>query len=218
MTKTLVIADDHPIFRDGLRRTLDEAEGFEVLAAGSSADEAVALVAQHQPDIAILDLSMPGGGINATRRIAAMEKPPCIAILTVSENSSDVADALQAGAIGYIVKGVTASELTASLRSIAAGEGFVSPGLASRVLLQINNDASPANSSDVLDDLTHREEEILRRVAKGLSNREIAVELDLQEKTVKHYMTAILSKLHARNRVEAALIAHDAWGKKNKPA
>ncbi|NOD85015.1 response regulator transcription factor [Ruegeria sp. HKCCD6119] len=213
MTTSVVIADDHPIFRDGLHRTLDEADGFEVLAAGSSADEAISLVSIHQPDIAILDLSMPGGGINATRKIAAMANPPFIAILTVSENNSDVADALEAGAIGYIVKGVTASELTASLRSIAAGEGFVSPGLASRVLLQINREAEASKDSDVLDDLTHREEEILRRVAKGMSNREIADQLDLQEKTVKHYMTAILSKLHARNRVEAALIAHDAWGK-----
>ncbi len=213
MTTSVVIADDHPIFRDGLQRTLDEADGFEVLAAGSNAEEAVSLVGTHQPDIAILDLSMPGGGINATRKIAAMANPPVIAILTVSENSSDVADALEAGAIGYIVKGVTASELTASLRSIAAGEGFVSPGLASRVLLQINADSGMSINSSILDDLTHREEEILRRVAKGLSNREIAGELDLQEKTVKHYMTAILSKLHARNRVEAALIAHDVWNK-----
>ncbi len=213
MTTSVVIADDHPIFRDGLQRTLDEADGFEVLAAGSNAEEAVSLVGTHQPDIVILDLSMPGGGISATRKIAAMENPPVIAILTVSENSSDVADALEAGAIGYIVKGVTASELTASLRSIAAGEGFVSPGLASRVLLQINADSGMSVNSSILDDLTHREEEILRRVAKGLSNREIADELDLQERTVKHYMTAILSKLHARNRVEAAIIAHDVWNK-----
>ncbi len=213
MTTSVVIADDHPIFRDGLQRTLDEADGFEVLAAGSSAEEAIALVGTHQPDIAILDLSMPGGGISATRKIAAMTNPPFIAILTVSENSSDVADALEAGAIGYIVKGVTASELTTSLRSIAAGDGFVSPGLASRVLLKINSENGARKNRNILNDLTHREEEILRHVAKGLSNREIAVGLGLQEKTVKHYMTAILSKLHARNRVEAALIAHDAWNR-----
>lgn len=213
MTTSVVIADDHPIFRDGLHRTLEEADGFKVLAAGSNADEAVSLVRTHQPDIVILDLSMPGGGISATRRIAEMANPPFIAILTVSENSSDVADALEAGAIGYIVKGVTARELTASLRSIASGEGFVSPGLASRMLLQINRGSGSQKETDAIDDLTHREEEILRRVAKGLSNREIADELGIQEKTVKHYMTAILSKLHARNRVEAALIAHEAWNK-----
>ncbi|WP_050604197.1 response regulator transcription factor [Ruegeria sp. 6PALISEP08] len=213
MTTSVIIADDHPIFRDGLHRTLDEADGFEVLAAGSNAEEAVSLVSIHQPDIAILDLSMPGGGISATRKIAAMANPPFVAILTVSENNSDVADALEAGAIGYIVKGVTASQLTDSLHSIAAGEGFVSPGLASRVLLQINSEAGISKDRDVLNDLTHREEDILRRVAKGMSNREIAEQLNLQEKTVKHYMTAILSKLHARNRVEAALIAHDVWNK-----
>lgn len=208
---TIVLADDHPIFRDGLRRTLDETDGFTVLAVGENADDAVRLTREHRPDIAILDLSMPGGGIAATRKIAAEDDPPFIAILTVSEDSNDVADALEAGATGYILKGVTASALIGSLRRIAAGEGFVSPGLASRVLLSFKSadHASPAASS--LDDLTHREEEILRRVAKGLSNREIADDLNLQEKTVKHYMTNILSKLHARNRVEAALIAHDAW-------
>ncbi len=215
MTTTIVLADDHPIFRDGLRKTLDDTGEFEVLAAGADAEEAVRLTRAHNPDIAILDLSMPGGGINATRQIAAMDHPPRIAILTVSEDSSDVADALEAGATGYILKGVTASALAESLRSIAAGEGFVSPGLASRVLMSIRQSGAPPAGAEGLNDLTHREEEILRRVAKGLSNREIAQELTLQEKTVKHYMSSILSKLHARNRVEAALIAHDAW--KSRP-
>ncbi|GAB4536154.1 MAG: response regulator transcription factor [Ruegeria sp.] len=211
MTTTIVLADDHPIFRDGLRRTLEDSGEFKVLAAGASADEAVQLTQSHKPDLVILDLSMPGGGIAATRQIAAMEDPPRIAILTVSEDSNDVADALEAGATGYILKGVTASALTGSLRSIAAGEGVVSPGLAARVLFSIGKSKTKVAEPDGLSDLTHREEEILRRVAKGLSNREIADELKLQEKTVKHYMTSILSKLHARNRVEAALIAHDAW-------
>lgn len=213
MTTTIVLADDHPIFRDGLRKTLEDTSEFKVLAAGCDAEEAVRLTQEHRPDIVILDLSMPGGGLIATRQIAAMDNPPKIAILTVSENSNDVADALEAGATGYILKGVTASALTRSLRSIAEGEGFVSPGLASRVLLSIRKSDAPSGDKgkSVLSDLTHREEEILRRVAKGLSNKEIAAELNIQEKTVKHYMTSILSKLHARNRVEAALIAHEAW-------
>jgi len=213
MTTTIVLADDHPIFRDGLRKTLEDTSEFKVLAAGCDAEEAVRLTQEHRPDIVILDLSMPGGGLIATRQIAAMDNPPKIAILTVSEDSNDVADALEAGATGYILKGVTASALTRSLRSIAEGEGFVSPGLASRVLLSIRKSDAPSGDKgkSVLSDLTHREEEILRRVAKGLSNKEIAAELNIQEKTVKHYMTSILSKLHARNRVEAALIAHEAW-------
>jgi len=211
MTTTIVLADDHPIFRDGLRKTLDDSGEFKVLAAGSDAEEAVRLTREHRPDLVILDLSMPGGGLGATRQIAALDDAPRIAILTVSEDSNDVADALEAGATGYILKGVTASELTKSLRNIAKGEGFVSPGLASRVLLAIQKGNTPTGDRGVLGDLTHREEEILRRVAKGLSNKEIAAELNIQEKTVKHYMTSILSKLHARNRVEAALIAHEAW-------
>lgn len=211
MTTTIVLADDHPIFRDGLRKTLDDSGEFKVLAAGCDAEEAVRLTREHRPDLVILDLSMPGGGLGATRQIAALSDAPRIAILTVSEDSNDVADALEAGATGYILKGVTASALTKSLRSIAKGEGFVSPGLASRVLLAIQKGNTPTGDRGVLGDLTHREEEILRRVAKGLSNKEIAAELSIQEKTVKHYMTSILSKLHARNRVEAALIAHEAW-------
>ncbi|EEX10844.1 transcriptional regulatory protein DegU [Ruegeria lacuscaerulensis ITI-1157] len=211
MTTTIVLADDHPIFRDGLRKTLDDSGEFKVLAAGCDAEEAVRLTREHRPDLVILDLSMPGGGLGATRQIAALGDAPRIAILTVSEDSNDVADALEAGATGYILKGVTASALTKSLRSIAKGEGFVSPGLASRVLLAIQKGNTPTGDRGVLGDLTHREEEILRRVAKGLSNKEIAAELSIQEKTVKHYMTSILSKLHARNRVEAALIAHEAW-------
>lgn len=211
MTIRIVLADDHPIFREGLIRTLEETEDLEVCAAGGSADEAIELVRQHGPDLVLLDLSMPGGGIVATKAIAAMPKGPRIAILTVSEEGGDVTDALEAGATGYVLKGVSASDLIASLRNIAGGQGFISPGLATRVLatLSVKRKATPVRRP--IDELTKREEDILRRVATGLSNREIAEELDLREKTVKHYMTAILGKLHARNRVEAALIANEAW-------
>jgi two-component system, NarL family, nitrate/nitrite response regulator NarL len=211
MKTRIVLADDHPIFRDGLVRTIEEAGDFEVCATGGSAADAVALVQEHAPDMVLLDLSMPGGGITATREIARFVEPPRIAILTVSEDGKDVTDALEAGAAGYILKGVTAAELMSSLRSIAAGQGFISPGLASRVLTTMSAQRKASAEKHPIDDLTKREEDILRRVAKGLSNAEIADELELQEKTVKHYMTSILSKLHARNRVQAALIANEAW-------
>ncbi len=205
----IVIADDHPIFRDGLALSLEETSEFDVVGMGASAQEAVDLVMQHSPDLVLLDLSMPGGGIAAVSKIAAMDNPPRIAMLTVSEDDNDVADALSAGAIGYVLKGVSASELRRILSQIATGQTHVTPSLAAHVLSVLKR-KKPAGHNPI-DDLSKREEDILRRVAKGLSNKEVASELGIQEKTVKHYMTTIMGKLHARNRVEAALIGHEAW-------
>lgn len=211
MTIRVVLADDHPIFRDGLVRSLEEDGRFNVVGAGGSADEAVALAAEHAPDLVLLDISMPGSGIEAARRIAAAPNPPRIAMLTVSEHDQDVAAALRAGAIGYVLKGISAAELTAILAGVAAGEAHVSPALAARILNEIERPA-PSKARRPIDELSKRESDILRRVARGMSNREVADALGLQEKTVKHYMTSILEKLQVRNRVEAALIARDAWG------
>jgi DNA-binding NarL/FixJ family response regulator len=132
-------------------------------------------------------------------------------MLTASEADQDVMAAMKAGAIGYVLKGVSAEALMEVLREVAAGRAHVSPGLAARVLAAMQAHG-PARGRAGIEDLTRREEDILRRVARGLSNRETAEELGLQEKTVKHYMTIILEKLQARNRVEAALIARETWG------
>lgn len=209
MSIRIILADDHPIFRDGLVHSIEETGEFEVVGVGESADDAVRLAAEHEPDIALLDLSMPGGGISAARRISEDGTASQVAMLTVSEDDADVTAALGAGAIGYILKGVSAEELRRVLSRIAKGEAHITPALAAQVLtlMRAPRNAEPAP----IDTLTKREEDILRRVAKGMSNREIADELSLQEKTVKHYMTEILGKLHARNRVEAAIIAHEAW-------
>jgi len=213
MTISLVLADDHPIFRDGLVNSIEETGEFIVVGVGGSADDAVALSEKHRPDIALLDLSMPGNGIEAAKRINQAGSAANIAMLTVSEDDADVTAALQAGAIGYVLKGVSAAELRGILGRLAKGEAHVSPGLAAQVL-KIMQARKPAERQPI-DDLTKREEDILKGVAAGLSNREIGAQLGIQEKTVKHYMTTILSKLQARNRVEAALIAHDAWRDKS---
>lgn len=209
MTIKMIVADDHPIFREGLVQSLSETGEFEVLATGASAEDAVALAREHAPDVALLDLSMPGNGITAAKQIVAEKLAKYVAMLTVSEDDTDVTNALQVGAIGYVLKGVSAEELRRVLKGIARGEAHVSPGLAAQVLKIMQTPKKKERSP--IDDLTNREEEILRLVATGQSNREVADALNLQEKTVKHYMTVILSKLHARNRVEAALIAHDVW-------
>jgi two-component system, NarL family, nitrate/nitrite response regulator NarL len=209
MNIRIVVADDHPIFRAGLARSIAESGAFEVVGEAGSADEAVAQVAALSPDLVLLDISMPGGGIAAAARIAARFPGVRIAMLTASEADHDVMAAMKAGAIGYVLKGVSGSELLEVLREVAAGRAHVPPALAARVLAALK---APGALREGIEDLTQREEDILRRVAKGLSNRETATELGLQEKTVKHYMTIILEKLQARNRVEAALIAREKWG------
>lgn len=213
MTLRIVVADDHPIFRDGLVRSVEEGDGLKVVGIGASADEAVALVDEHRPDLVLLDISMPGNGIDAARRIARDHPGVRVAMLTVSENDHDVLAAMRTGAIGYILKGVSADELVDIIRELANGRAHVSPSLAARVLSEMQKaPPEPVAADTRIADLTRREEEILRRVAKGLSNREVAEALGLQEKTVKHYMSAILEKLQVRNRVEAALLARDNWG------
>jgi two-component system nitrate/nitrite response regulator NarL len=213
MTIRVVLADDHPIFRDGLVRSLEESGQFSVVGTGGNADEAVALVAEHAPDLVLLDISMPGSGIEAARRISAGPNPPRIAMVTVSEHDQDVTAAFRAGAIGYVLKGISAAEIAEILTGVAAGEAHVSPALASRLLQEIERPAH-GRTRRPIDELSKRESDILRRVARGLSNREVADDLGLQEKTIKHYMTSILEKLQVRNRVEAALIARDAWGER----
>jgi two-component system, NarL family, nitrate/nitrite response regulator NarL len=209
----VLIADDHPLYRDGVARTLAERASFQVVGACGSAADAVALAERHRPDLVLLDISMPGGGIEAARRIAALGMATKIIMLTVSERDEDVMEALKAGAHGYALKGVGASELVDIVRTVASGGSFVSPTLAARLLQAMQNpDRRDRLTGNPLAALAPREEQILELVATGLSNKEVARALDLQEKTVKHYMTSILQKLHVRNRVEAALLAHEAGG------
>ncbi len=208
-----LIADDHPLYRDGVARTLAERGAFQIVATCGTADDAVMLAERHQPDLVLLDISMPGNGIEAARRIAALPKAPKIVMLTVSEHEEDVMAALKAGAHGYLLKGVGAAELVDVVLTVASGGSFVSPSLAARMLQALQRPAGPDEPAATrLADLAPREEQILELVAKGLSNKEVGRELNLQEKTVKHYMTNILQKLHVRNRVEAAMLSRSATG------
>ena len=210
MTIRLVIADDHPIYREGLARSLSDHEVFSVVGQAADAAGAVELARRMRPDVVLLDISMPGGGLMALDGIMKDAAPPAVAMLTVSEEDADIVDALKAGAKGYILKGIGSRELADVVRELAAGRTYLSPSLAMKVLEAMHR-PKPQPVSSPVDDLTKREEDILRLVAAGKSNKEVARDLELQEKTVKHYMTAILQKLHARNRVEAALIARDHW-------
>lgn len=203
----IVVVDDHPLIREGLTSSISESTKFEIVGEGGSAEDAIRLVSLHVPDIVCLDISMPGGGINAARLISAKYPGIKIVMLTVSEDDEDVTAALKAGASGYILKGVGAAELIDVLAGVANGQSYISPDLAVRLLEAMNSSEEPVQHP--MDSLTKREEQILQLVANGLSNKEVGLTLDLQEKTVKHYMTSILQKLNVRNRVEAALVAKE---------
>ena len=154
---------------------------------------------------------LPGSGIEAARQIAFSCPVVKIVMLTVSEHDDNVTAALQAGARGYILKGVGGEELVGIVKAVDRGESYVSPDLAARLLIDMQSGGKGDAPADPVSTLTMREEQILRLVSRGLSNKEVGRDLDLQEKTVKHYMTNILQKLQVRNRVEAALLAHDRY-------
>ena len=204
----VLVADDHPIYRDGLARSLADAEGIEVVGQAADGEAAAEAAARLRPDVVLLDISMPkGGGIAALSRIMALEAPPRVAMLTASEADDDLMSAIKLGALGYILKGVGAQELAELVRELHAGRSYVSPGLAGRLLVAMRRREPVAKEPNPMDELSKREEDILKLVAQGKSNREVGDALDLQEKTVKHYMTSILQKLQVRNRVEAAMLA-----------
>ncbi|MGX8008436.1 response regulator [Mesorhizobium sp. ORM8.1] len=202
----IAIVDDHPLFREGVTRSLAEIGGFELVGEGANADDAEQL-ARAAPDILLLDISMPGGGLQALGAILAERPQQKVVMLTVSEANADVAEALKVGARGYVLKGVGSKALAEILRDVADGQSYVSPILSARLLSDL---LKPAGSKpDPLSLLTAREADILKLVSEGLSNKEVAARLSLQEKTVKHHMTRVLAKLNVRNRTEAALIARE---------
>ncbi len=203
----IAIIDDHPLFREGVVHTLGAQPDIEVVGEGESAADALRIVAERMPDILLLDVSMPGGGLNAVRQIAAAFPVVKVVMLTVSETEDDVTAALRAGARAYVLKGVASRELARIIRSVAAGEVYVTPSLAASLLYELTGGRGLHATPNPLDGLTEREHQILERVAAGDSNKEIGVQLGVSEKTVKHHMTNILQKLQARNRVEAALMA-----------
>ncbi len=206
-TIQVVSVDDHPLFRQGVVGTLCAETDIDVVGQGETADDAVRLSTEFLPDILLLDISIPGSGLSVVAKIAAACPVTKIVMLTASEEEDDVVTALQAGARGYIVKGVAGRELVRSLRAVHAGEAYVTPALAASLLTIMPGKSSVESGDKPLEELTERERQILELVASGQSNKEIGQQLYLSEKTVKHYMTNILQKLHVRNRVEAALLA-----------
>jgi two-component system, NarL family, nitrate/nitrite response regulator NarL len=200
----ILVADDHPLFLDGLVATLSADEDLEVVATAGDATTAARLALEHRPDLALLDVAMPGGGLEAARLIATSSPSTRVVMLTSSENQDDLVAAMNAAAKGYVLKGVAGRELRAILKSVHGGEVYVAPGLAYGMIRGLTR----PRVHDPFEELTNRERDVLELVAGGLSNAEIGGRLGLAEKTVKHYMTAILGKLGVGSRVEAALLAY----------
>ncbi len=203
----IVVVDDHPLFRDGVANILAGEADMEVIGQGSSAEEAVRLAGDLMPDLMVLDIDMPGNGLEAARRIGEAYPIIRIVMLTVSESEENLLAALKAGARAYILKGVAGRELLRIVRLVLDGESYVPPALAASLLIDMGKPGAHKPLPSARDDLTQREAEILQLLATGMSNKEIGEKLFLTEKTVKHYVTNILQKLQVHNRVEAALLA-----------
>lgn len=202
------IVDDHPLLRQGVVTALKRITEFEVVEQGGSADEAWSIATAHKPDVMLMDVNMPGDTFAAVRAIAADTPTVKVLMLTVSESEDDAYAALEAGAKGYVLKGISGPELVQAIKNVAMGETFITPGFAGKL---INNLKKQNDGEKGFAELTHREEQIIREVANGLTNREVAQKLSLSEKTVKHYMTNLMQKLHVRNRVEAVTAVRHHW-------
>ena len=200
----VLVVDDHPLFRQGVVQALGAERNLKIVGEAASGEEALKLACALLPDVVLLDISMPGwGGLVTSEKITTACPATVIVMLTVSEDKDKLLAAFKAGARAYVLKGVSARELANVLRSAVAGEVYVSPSLASEMLVSLTRGSAP----DPLQELTDREREILSLIGNGLTNREIGERIFLSEKTIKHYVTNILQKLQVRSRVEAALLA-----------
>jgi len=211
----ILIADDHPVFRFGLRALLNAMPDTEVVGEVTTGEAAIALATSAQPDVILMDINMPGvNGIEATRRIRETNPDIRILIVTMLEDDSVFA-AMRAGARGYVVKGAEPAEVLRAIRAIADGEAIFSPGIAERLMHYFAtppaaSDSTRSAATPVFPDLTERERAVLALIAQGLTNSTIADRLVLSPKTVRNYITEIFSKLQVADRAQAIIRARDA--------
>jgi DNA-binding NarL/FixJ family response regulator len=212
----ILIADDHPVFRFGLRALLNAMPDTEVVGEVTSGEEVLALAPSLRPDVILMDINMPGvNGIEATRRIRETNPEIRILMVTMLEDDSVFA-AMRAGARGYMVKGAEPAEVLRAIRAIADGEAIFSPGIAERLIHYFATpptamgDLTRSAGTPVFPDLTEREREVLALIAQGLTNNAIAERLMLSPKTVRNYITEIFSKLQVADRAQAIIRARNA--------
>jgi DNA-binding NarL/FixJ family response regulator len=200
--------DDHDLFRTGLRNLLEE-QGVQVVGECDNGTDALRAVREVAPDVVVMDLNMPGiSGVEATRQISMIAPLTRVLVLTISDQDSDVMDAILAGACGYLLKDSSISELISGIQAAAVGESLVSPAIASKVLQRVRaSSASPHEAELIQSELSDREIEVLKLIANGKDNGMIALELHISPKTVKNHISNILMKLQIDNRIQAAVYA-----------
>ncbi|MDY8108774.1 response regulator transcription factor [Fulvimarina sp. 2208YS6-2-32] len=206
---SIAFIDDHPILRDGLVSLFSELREYCVVGSGACAADAITVAAEKRPDILVIDLQMPGNALDAIARIRTKSPSMKIVAFTASDRTDLAIAALEAGANGYVLKGSTVAELTAAIESAMRGETFVTPALASKMIAALR---LPSSREAASRHLSVREEQIVKLLLKGCTNKAIAARLDISEKTVKHYMTSLMHKLDARNRLEVVLAAQRLVG------
>ncbi|CAN5358076.1 response regulator transcription factor [soil metagenome] len=206
----VALVDDDALIREGLRMILDQADGIDVVATGSDGREAVRLAREQSLDLMLVDIRMPNlDGIEATRQITAQPDAPRIIILTTFELDEYVFQALRAGASGFLLKRTEPEKLVEAIRVVAAGEALLSPSVTRRLIDEFSKRPGTV-SPERLWELTEREREVLHCIAKGLSNQELAGQLFIADNTVKTHVKRILTKLGARDRAQAIVIAYES--------
>ena len=203
---TIVIADDHSVVRQGVRTLLETQKDFQIIGEAATGEEAVKLCAETFPEVILLDLLMPGiGGVEATANIKQASPTTNIVVLTSYHDDEYILPAIKSGALSYLLKDVSATELIEAVRKAAVGEIVLHPRVALKIMQDIQHTNGQANQTET--DLSRSEFEVLRLVADGLSNLEIGERLFVSENTVKSHVSSILSKLHLKNRTQAAVYA-----------
>jgi len=205
---TVVLVDDHPVVRDGLRALIESFTGFEVVGEAGDGEAAVREVQLHRPDVAVMDVMMPRvDGVEATRRIVRASPETAVLVLSMADADDVVFSAMQAGARGYLLKGAAQEEIERALRAVVAGEAIFGPGVAARVLGVFSRGA--ASRKEAFPELTPREREVLELVAQGRRNAAIAAALGMAAKTVANHLSSIFAKLQVTDRSAAIVRARD---------
>jgi DNA-binding NarL/FixJ family response regulator len=205
---SVLLVDDHDLFRTGLKNLLEE-QGVHVVGEASNGQTALRLAAELAPDVVIMDLNMPGlSGVETTRHLTGIAPLVRVVVLTISIDDEDVMDAVMAGACGYLLKDSSIEDLIAGIRAAAAGESLISPQIAAKVLQRLRSQGKSEDAAETIRaELSDREVEVLKLIANGKDNAQIASELFISPKTVKNHISNILMKLQIDNRIQAAVYA-----------